>query len=77
MSVESLLPWALTVAVGIVGWFVRVRWDADKEMRESLSKMREEMPRAYVQKEDYRRDIYEIKELLKEIRAGLDGKADK
>lgn len=74
---ETLLSYGLAVVVGVIGWFVRVLWDADKEMRESLSKLREEMPRNYVLREDYRRDIYEIKELLKEIRESLDGKADK
>lgn len=77
MNLEALAPYGLTVIVGIIGWFVRVLWEADKELRESLSKMREEMPRSYVLREDYRRDIYEIKDLLKEIRAGLDGKVDK
>ena len=74
---ETLLSYGLAVVVGVIGWFVRVLWDADKEMRDAISKMREEMPRAYVLREDYRRDIFEIKELLKEIRSGLDGKADK
>ena len=74
---ETLLSYGLAVVVGVIGWFVRVVWDADKEMRESLSKMREDLPRMYVMREDYRRDIFEIKELLKEIREALDGKADK
>ena len=74
---ETLLSYGLAVVVGVIGWFVRVLWDADKEMRESLSKMREDLPRMYVMREDYRRDIFEIKELLKEIREALDGKADK
>ena len=74
---ETLLSYGLAVVVGVIGWFVRVLWDADKEMRESLSRLREEMPREYVQKEDYRRDIYDIKEMLKDISSKLDGKADK
>ena len=74
---ETLLSYGLAVVVGVIGWFVRVLWDADKEMREAISKMREDLPRMYVMREDYRRDIFEIKELLKEIRSGLDGKADK
>lgn len=74
---ETLLSYGLAVVVGVIGWFVRVLWDADKEMREALSKLREDLPRMYVMREDYRRDIFEIKELLKEIRSGLDGKADK
>lgn len=35
------------------------------------------MPDKYVTKEDYRRDIYEIKDILKQIFHKLDNKADK
>lgn len=74
---ETLLSYGLAVVVGVIGWFVRVLWDADKEMRESLSRLREDLPREFVQKEDYRRDIYDIKAMLKDISDKLDGKADK
>jgi len=77
MAIESLIPWALTIVVGVIGWFVRVLWDADKELRQGLSKLREELPTNFVMREDYRRDIYEIKQLLRDIDAKLDGKADK
>lgn len=77
MQLENLIPWGLTVAVGVIGWFVRVLWDADKEMRSGLSKLREELPERFVMREDYRRDIYEIKQLLRDIDSKLDGKADK
>ena len=77
MNPETLISYGLAVVVGVIGWFVRVLWDADKEMRTGLSRLREELPERYVMREDYRRDIYEIKALLREIRAGLDGKADK
>jgi hypothetical protein len=35
------------------------------------------MPLMYVQKDDYRRDIDEVKEMLKQIFNKLDSKADK
>jgi hypothetical protein len=35
------------------------------------------MPEKYVYKEDYRRDIYEIKDICKQIFEKLDQKADK
>jgi hypothetical protein len=35
------------------------------------------MPKMYVAKEDYHRDIDEIKEICKQIFKKLDGKADK
>ena len=42
-----------------------------------MSGLREDLPKTYVLKEDYRRDIYEIKDLLNRIVDKLDGKADK
>ena len=36
-----------------------------------------EMPKVYITKEDYRRDIDEIKDICKQIFAKLDSKADK
>ena len=36
-----------------------------------------EMPKEYVQKDDYRSDIAEIKSILKQIFEKLDSKADK
>ena len=80
MNIDSLIPWALTAAIGAIGWFVRVLWDADKELRDGLFRLREsqmELPRIFVMREDYHRDIFEIKELLREIRTGMDGKANK
>ncbi len=77
MNLETLFPLVLTAAVGVMGWFVRVLWDADKEMRTGLSRLREELPEKFVMREDYRRDIYEIKQLLRDIDSKIDGKADK
>ncbi len=44
---------------------------------ERLDKDVREMPKMYVAKEDYHRDIDEIKEICKQIFKKLDGKADK
>ena len=44
---------------------------------ERLDKDVREMPKMYVAKEDYHRDIDEIKEICKQIFKKLDSKADK
>ncbi len=44
---------------------------------ERLDKDVREMPRNYVSKEDYHRDIDELKDICKQIFNKLDGKADK
>jgi len=52
-------------------------WSAVKELKSDLGKLREDLPKTYVLKEDYRRDIYEIKDMLSKIFDRLDAKADK
>jgi hypothetical protein len=63
--------------MGLIGWFVRVLWEADKELRQDLARLREEIPKEYVNRDDYRSDIAEIKQMLRSIFERLDDKADK
>ena len=60
-----------------LGWFGRVLWEADRELRQDLSKLREDLPKQYVAKDDYREDVREIKAMLEKIFDRLETKADK
>jgi len=61
----------------ILGWFARELWGAVKELRADLAALREDLPKEYVAKDDYREDIKEIKLLLAKIFEKLENKADK
>jgi hypothetical protein len=61
----------------VVGWFARELWGAVKELRADLAKLREDLPKDYVAKDDYREDIREIKAMLAKIFEKLENKADK
>jgi hypothetical protein len=61
----------------VLGWFAREMWSAVKELKSDLAKLREEMPRTYVVRDDYKDDIREIKEMLTKLFDRLDNKADK
>jgi len=74
---DQIAAFVIYAATAVIGWFVKVLWDADKELRDSLFKLREELPAKYIQRDDYHRDIGEIKQLLRDISSKLDGKADK
>lgn len=74
---ETLLPVTYAVIMAIIGWFVRVLWEADREIRADLGRLRETLPREFVLREDYRRDVDEIKQLLRGIASKLDDKVDK
>jgi uncharacterized membrane protein len=48
-----------------------------QKLEDDSTAMRERLLQDYVQKDDYKADIKEIKEILRQIFDKLDGKADK
>jgi len=77
MDKQDLLNLLFGAASGVLGWFAREMWTAVKELKADLSKLREELPRSYVIRDDYKTDIREIKEMLTKLFDRLDNKADK
>lgn len=73
MEMQHIFNSVVALAAFLGGWILNnitrtiERLDADAR----------DIPRDYVAKEDYRRDIDEIKEICKQIFNKLDNKADK
>ena len=57
------------LAVFVFNWITRKIQKLEDEMKT--------IPHDYVQKDDYRNDIKEVKDILRQIFDKLDGKADK
>lgn len=77
MEFQQLLNIVLGIAMGVVGWFARELWAAVKELKADLSKLREDLPKTYISREDYRSDLTEIKTMLRRIEDKLEKKEDK
>lgn len=77
MDLQTIINIALGSVMGALGWFARELWDAVKELKTDVSKLREDLPKTYVAKEDWRPEIQDIKNILGKIFDKLDGKADK
>jgi hypothetical protein len=77
MSTQDLINLGLVTAASVLGWFARELWAAVKDLKADLAKLREELPRTYVARDDYKDDIREIKEMLTKLFDRLDHKADK
>jgi hypothetical protein len=73
MEAQNLINFGFAGAASVLGWFARELWSAVKELKSDIAKL----PRYYVQREDYRADTREIKEMLGKIFDKLDGKLDK
>ena len=67
MDTQSLLNLLFTSAGLVLGWFLRELWTAVKELKIDLAKLREELPKDYVSKSDYRQDVRELKEMISKL----------
>ena len=61
----------------VIGWVLKVIWDSLRVLQEDIKEIEKELHTEYVSKVDYRADILEVKDILKQIFAKLDSKADK
>jgi uncharacterized UPF0160 family protein len=64
MDTQSLLNLLFSSAGLILGWFLRELWAAVKDLKLDLAKLREELPKEYVAKDDYRQDVKELKDMI-------------
>jgi hypothetical protein len=77
MDNQQLLNIGLSTVMVVIGWFARELWAAVKELKFDLSKLREDLPKVYLAKDDYRSDLKEIRDMLGKIFDKLDNKQDK
>jgi len=68
---------AVAATGAAIGWVVKVIWDAVRALEQDIRDMERDLHVNYVSKDDYRQDILEIKDMVKQIFDKLDRKADK
>jgi len=77
MDFQNLFNLVAGGVMVVIGWFARELWTAVSELKSDLSNLREELPKVYVTKDDFREDMREIKDMLSKIFDKLDNKVDK
>jgi uncharacterized coiled-coil DUF342 family protein len=77
MEPQNLIDTILGIGFTVLGWFARELWSAVKELKSDLSKIKEDLPKTYIARDDYRQDMNEIKSMLSKIFDKLDNKQDK
>ena len=81
MATQTIINVLLGLALAGIGWFAREIWGATKELREDLHKLEVQLPANYIQKDEFREEMKEIKGILNEIFRKIDDlgtrKADK
>jgi len=64
---QTLLNWLFGSVMAVLGWFGKTLWDAVQELKNDMKDIEVNLPKDYVSKEDYKSDIKDIKEMLKEL----------
>lgn len=77
MDTQLFLNWILGAISAVLGWFSRELWSAVKELKTDLAKLREELPKEYLMKDDFLQFKSELFGALTRIESKLDGKQDK
>lgn len=77
METQSTINLVLGAGLTVLGWFAREMWAAVKELKADLAHLREELPKEYVAKDDYKEDIRDLKEMVGKIFDRLEAKQDK
>jgi hypothetical protein len=77
MDFQTLINLGAGTALSIMGWFARELWQAVKDLRADVAKLREELPKTYITKDDFKDAVSELKSLLIAIDLKLDRKIDK
>lgn len=72
---------AFNIAAGLSGflggWWLRVLWDAQKELRKEMGALKDHLTENYVRRDDFKDIVKTLFDKLDRIETKLDQKADK
>lgn len=77
MEPQNLINLAFTVFGSLIGWVLKVIWDAVADLRSDLKEIERELPESYVRRDDFRVAVDRIEAICTRIFDKLDGKVDK
>ena len=77
MELQVLINMALGGALTASGWFARELWSAVQNLKEDLYKLREEIAKDYMPKDDFNAFKSELFSMLRRIEDKLEKKEDK
>lgn len=77
MTIQDLFNVMAAAGFGVGGWWAKTVWNAVQELKADLAKLREEIPKEYIPKNEFHEGIKELKALLISITNKLDHKVDK
>jgi hypothetical protein len=66
-ALAPLVPWFGMLICAGLGWWMNDLYQAHKSLRVDVAQLREQIPQLYVSKADFKDDLDEIKQTLRDI----------
>lgn len=77
MDYQILFNISIGVILGMGGFFFKILYSTMKALQENVTTLEKNIFKDFVQKDDYKQDINEMKRLLERIADKLESKMDK
>jgi len=77
MEFQTILNFALGSLSAVLGWFARELWAAVQALKDDLYKLREELAKDYMPKDEFQTFKSELFSMLRRIEDKLEKKEDK
>lgn len=74
---QNLINLLIGVTGAVVGWILKVIWEAIQDLQMDMKEIEKELHTEYVSKGDFHVALDEIKQIVQRIFDKLDNKADK
>lgn len=65
---QTILNWGFAAFGTVLGWLVKVVWDAIKDLKADMKQIERDLPEVYQRKDDFKQAMADIKEDMREIR---------
>lgn len=68
---QVVINWLFAAVGTLIGWLVKVLWDAIKELKADMKQIERDLPEVYVRKDDFKGAVSDIKHDMREIRQDM------
>lgn len=66
MDIQAIVDVVLGIIIALFGWLGKEIWDACKELRADLAKLRADLPKEYVSVANHKDEMHELKQTVSE-----------
>lgn len=77
MDLQSIFNFAGGIITGFFGWVIKEMYALIKTQERELSQFKQDVPKEYVAKNDFKDTMREVREMFSHIMNKLDDKQDK